>query len=557
MSTDNIPPESHKGKKDKEDVDQALLDKALELVRTAIKGNGINPESVSLESFEGEIIHFEAYAYFKIDPQIAEKRLNGRKNADKVVGSVQEMRNQVQSAIEKISENPVVRKNTIDMLLHRNDLGFGIDNQAIMLDSLNKTIAVHESCTTCNGSAYIQCPQCHGFARTVCIKCHGTREANCQQCQGRLFISGQNGQQTTCPTCNGRGKTRCLFCHGTGQTDCKECKSTGKKPCNNCHGTGWHSLITYMKVLAHSRFDYYDPQGETGDIPEDLFPLLKDLGPLIVMDEHADVRIIEDQEHDKTLNKVSKKEEYVIPYYVRVPWGDIKFKIKDIEVEGKLFGFNPVLLEMPTFMEKIVGPGIRAITEAAKTPVKASNQIKNALRYRFIAETLITSGKNSHKKAFALIKKQYPFGFNDKTIHHSITAADKALKHITLKPRMRGLAIGLLLSSFLYGLYYIGPVRTVAENAIPSSSAQGFFDLLMVIIGGACTTLSIQLTAIKSLYDITGKILPPGKRKKLLPKAGRSAVWGYAGGFVIYFTMLLIAYETKGTAPSWFIKILS
>lgn len=551
---DKTPPAPPSGTEEKEEVDKALLEKAVHQLQTLAKGNGLPADAITLADFSGEVLDFESHAYFKVDPQISEKRLNGRQSADKIVGSLQDMRNRIKTAIEKISDNPVVRKNTISMLHQREDLGYGIENQAIMLESLNQSFAVHESCQTCSGAAYVQCKYCHGAGYTSCTKCHGSREENCKQCQGRQFIPAANGQQTPCPTCNGRGKTRCLLCQGDGRIECRNCKSKGKMPCEQCAGTGWHSLVCRLKVKAHSHFDYIDPYNEDSEsVPPDILPLLEDLGPLLVLDEHADIKINEDHGHVEELKKLSKDDEYIIPYAVRLPWGDISFKINEKEqLSGKLFGFNPVLLAIPPFLEKTTAPGLSALMRAGtESATNAEKNIKAALQFRLPRETLLAAAKYGHRKAFAIMKKRYPCGISDKTLHKIITASDRALKHITLRPRLNGLALGLLMTTLFFATYSLTPVRALFMQKITAPAAQTIMDIMMVAAGGALTTLTIQFTALKSLRGLLGNLLPAAKTKSLLPKAGQSALWGYVGSVVIFFIMIMAAYYTKEEMPVW------
>lgn len=523
--TDQPPPEHPSATSEKEEVDKALLEKAVKKLEALAKGNGLPAGAVTLHDFSGEVLHFESHAYFKIDPQISEKRLNGRQSADKIVGSLQDMRNRIKAAIEKISDNPVVLKNTIDRLQHREDIGYGLENQAIMLESLNQSFAVHESCQTCSGAAYVQCKYCHGAGYTSCTKCHGSREENCKQCQGRQFIPDANGQQTPCPTCNGRGKTRCLLCRGDGRIECRNCKSKGKMPCEQCEGTGWHSLVCRMKVKAHSHFDYIDPYNEdSGSVPAEILPLLVDLGPLLVLEDHADIHINEDRTHAEELKRLSKNDEYIVPYAVRLPWGDISFRLNEKEeISGKLFGFNPALLDIPPFLEKTTAPGLMALMKAgSESAANAEKNIKKALRFRLPKETLLAAAKYGHKKAFALMKKRYPCGISDKTLHKIITASDKALKHITLRPRLKGLALGLTITTIIFAIYSLGPVRSVFMQKITAAPAQTIMDILMVLAGGALTTLIIQFTAVKSLRGLLGNLLPAAKAKVFCPKQGKA-----------------------------------
>lgn len=77
--TDQPPPEHPSATSEKEEVDKALLEKAVKKLEALAKGNGLPAGAVTLHDFSGEVLHFESHAYFKIDPQISEKRLNGRR----------------------------------------------------------------------------------------------------------------------------------------------------------------------------------------------------------------------------------------------------------------------------------------------------------------------------------------------------------------------------------------------------------------------------------------------------------------------------------------------
>lgn len=68
-----------------EPVPDELLEKAVKRMQSVVKGNGLRGLQVALGDFVGEIIRFETYEVFKMDPQIAEKRINGKQNGE-VVG---------------------------------------------------------------------------------------------------------------------------------------------------------------------------------------------------------------------------------------------------------------------------------------------------------------------------------------------------------------------------------------------------------------------------------------------------------------------------------------
>jgi hypothetical protein len=540
---------------EKEEVPQELLDKALSLLKDVAKGNGLSPNHFSLKEFEGEVLNFETYAYFKIDPRISDKKMNGKQRANEIAGSEQDMRYRIRGEIEKISQNPKVKAYTVEMLNKRKDLGFFVDNHGIQLETLNKSYGVHEVCTTCSGSSKIHCQKCHGNGEVPCNRCNGSREMICHVCSGQQWLTNQNGERNPCYHCNGSGKEGCSACSQMGKTECFACKGSGKAPCKPCGGTGWNSHIAHMSVHAHSHFEY-----DKEDLPEELPEILEDLGPKLILEEHVEVKLEVDteEEHDKEkeLDQKARKEQYVIPYFVRLPWGDISFSYKDEEVfEGNLFGFQPSLLNMPPFLEKSTMVGLRSLKEAAEAPGNVRAKIQESLKFRIIAETFLTSARFGNKKAYRILCKKYPFGIRSNVLMQAIKQADTALKRVTLKPRINGLVIGLVMTALLYSFYYLGPIRELITEKAGAPTQQMLIDLTMLILGGTITTFAIQLTAVKALRETIGKIIPPKQQESLLPKAGKSAIWGYAAGILIYLLIVYFSIQMGKPAPDWIDEI--
>jgi hypothetical protein len=550
------PPPTEKGPdaapeaQEKEEVDPALLEKALALLKSVAKGNGINTKNITLHSFEGEVLNYEAYHHFRIEPDVAEKLLMGKKGGDIVAGSEQDMRARITAFVESATENPVVIENTIDILKKRKDLGFAIPQHRLLLERMNKTIAVHEVCTVCSGSAKILCMECKGKGEIVCTRCHGSNEIICPECQGRQFMQGPDGKQVPCHYCHSRGKIGCEFCRGKGEIHCPKCKATGKMPCKDCGDTGWHTLFVSLKMNAISNYDY--PKEE---LPEDAIEVIDDLGKLLVIEEHAKVKIIEEKDRLAELNAETKDNEFILPYHVRLPWGDIVFKIGEKDLKGNLFGFQPSLIHIPNFLEGVLGRGLRSLTEAAKGTSLPAGKIKEATKYRAVSEAVLFSARYSRKRAMGLMRKKYPFGITGKTIDKMVIYADTALKRVTDKPRKIGLAIGLCLVCLFYGFYYVGPLRDILISSITSTGARNFIDLLMILFGGAITTLSIQMTATKAMLEAIGDLLPKDKKSQFLPRPGYSALWGYGGGLAIYFLMIEIAAQMDKEIPAWYQSI--
>lgn len=534
---------------EKEAVDPALLEAAVELLRQVVRGNGIKPEDVQYHSFEGEVLHFEIFEHFAIEPKVFEKLLHGKENGH-AVGSRQEARNKVQTAIGKAARDPDVRHATVEILKQRPDRGFGLDDQYIPFDRLRQTFVAHELCSVCGGSMRMVCQSCQGNGRLRCTKCHGSKEMICPRCHGRRHDNTPQGQKP-CPRCRGRGKAKCDLCSAAGALPCRPCKSSGQVACKNCSGTGWLSQVLSLEMRARSRFYY-----EAEKLPPELPPLLDSLRGAMVTEGHCEAVINEEIERAKELDNASKDEEYLIPYNVRLPWGDIKFLLQEQELPAKLFGFQPSLIHAPPFLETAAAPGLRALNEAALTG-NAAAKIAEAVRFRAVAEAILAAAQMRPRRALDSMHKKYPFGFRPETLKDMLQKGDRALKRATKGPRFIGLALGLAGTAALYAAYYVGPLRALLSPlAGGNNAAMNAADVLLALAGGAGTTLSIQLTAAGALRRAVGRLLPPEKRKKLLPKAGQSALWGYAGGLAIYFAMIEAAALRGGDIPAWYAHIM-
>lgn len=536
-------------------VPDELLEKAVKRVQSVVRGNGMRGIQVALGDFEGEILSFEVYEVFRMDPQIAEKRVNGKQNGE-VAGSLGDMRTKMQGALTQITENADVKKYVIGLMKKRNDLGFALENQTVSLDSFNKNYVVHEVCTACSGSKALSCVQCHGDGRATCYRCKGSMLVECPLCQGHRTIAAGGGRKT-CTKCNGRGRAQCQVCRGRGVTQCRNCKGTGKLICQQCGATGWGTTIGTLAVKAKCRF-WYDKQAliEAEKAPE-LPPIIDVLGAKMVLEKHADIAVIEDPARLKELDQEAQNNEFKIPYAVRLPWGSISFRLKDDKViKGKLFGLHPELVEMEPFLEEPLMPGLRLLDEAARTG-NAVGKIKDASRFRAIGEALVLASRMKHARAFEALEKRYPFGIKNETLHQMLTSADLALKNVTRRPRLNGMIMGLALSIILLGGYYIAPLRAYIYPSLPGDLPRIAIDVGLLLAVMALTWLMVQVMASKALQDAMKHLLPPDKRKTLRPKPGQAGWIGVAIAFLLWISMAIVTQLLGISAPLWFEKILA
>ena len=59
-------------------VDPALLQRAVERMRHVARGNGIDPDSILLDHFDGETLNFKARSLCEINTAVVEKTMTGK-----------------------------------------------------------------------------------------------------------------------------------------------------------------------------------------------------------------------------------------------------------------------------------------------------------------------------------------------------------------------------------------------------------------------------------------------------------------------------------------------
>jgi hypothetical protein len=174
------------------------------------------------------------------------------------------------------------------------------------------------------------------------------------------------------------------------------------------------SDMAYVTFEAKTHFLY-----DRDALPEDLPPLIDRLGKQIAIQNHADIHILEEKEqraaqktHEVT-EGVPVRDELVVPFYVRMPWGLLRFRVADAVLgaprvmEGRLFGLYPRLLGVPPFLEKPVSPGLDRLTQAAHGFGHVWNNVHEAARFRVIADAMAVAAAQPPKKAVLTMRKRW------------------------------------------------------------------------------------------------------------------------------------------------------
>ncbi len=549
----------------REDVSDELLQKAVALVQKAVSGNGLRGLQVALHDFKGEVLHFEAWEVFKLDPQVSERRAAGKQPGD-VAGSEADMRQKIQALLSAISEDESVKKNTIELLRKREDKGFGLKNEPIALDSFSRGYVVHSVCSHCGGRKQLPCSACGADGRARCHRCRGGMKEECPRCNGAGTVDIGNGRRQ-CGNCYATGKVNCRTCRGKGTLPCKVCKADGLVPCKNCNASGWHSLVARVEVRAKPSFrvdDYRYPytqeerdKNERTELPPEIRPLVEKFGPAMVTAPHAAIATIEDAGELAAQDQKTRSDEFRIPYHVPLPWGTISFRLKDQIITGRLFGIRPLLLQMPPFLEPLLGAPLRMLEEASRTKRGALETLRQAARTRAVADAVRASALNPHKKALEILQKSYPIGFAQKTLEAMAVQADAALKNITGPARLTGMLLGVFCALGFNLLWFAGPLRGLAATSLPPGPLPSFaLDALLAAAEIAIIHGLIQATATKTLRQALGTLLSAGELRKVIPKAGTAGLTGALIALLSMPAIALAAWFFLGKAlPVWMTAI--
>ncbi len=527
-------------------VPKELLGLALKQIRDVLRGNGVPPASVTVKSFSGAVLDFEAYEVFRVAPTVSEKYVNGKQQG-KTVSSEAELRREIQRTVDRAATDPSVRPAIHDYLRKRPDLGFGLDRQMVPLPGIAAQYVLHVQCGACHGSKTSPCAGCRGTARQPCTKCKGQRDMPCPVCNGKRTVA-RGSAQVSCTNCAGRGRVGCNMCRQTGQIACTRCRGSGKMPCPTCGAMGWRSLIASLSFNGEGHFDY-----DRAALPDGLSGRIDRTKAELVTGGHAQVRLIEDRARLQDLDKLAQPGDVIVPYHVRLPHGRIVFAIKNMEAAATLYGGKPVLSGLPPFLEKTAGKGLRLLAEAAATKGDIATPLGAAVRTRLVADTVAAAASTSRAKAVAGLRRRYPVGIRTSTFDHLVRQAEICLRNLTRLPRYKGFAAGVAVCAALDAAWLIAPLRAQAVmQAGPVAAIAG--DALLPVVGGIVAALAIRQSCAAAIQKVLGKI-QNGKRKKLMPKSGQSMLYGVAGSLAAWMVMLQAAAMT-GHAPDWYAALL-
>jgi hypothetical protein len=513
--------------------EQALAQAALERVRAVFKGNGVKLDSIKIASQKISRHTMNAGTYLELKPVLSERHGTGKAVSGVLVASREEAMRQVDQAMLGAARDAGIKSQIAGVLLARPDQGFGLSRQAIPLEFLKKEFTWHESCHTCRGAGKAPCQKCQGRRVEPCIKCSGRGLMPCPLCRSTGLLQGNK-----CTRCNGQRYVPCDQCQRSGMMPCRMCSATGIMKCPTCAGLGWKSHTIMLVAQALTYFEY-----DAKSVPKGAADMVETQASKLAAEHRVKItgRVADDKENVLGAN-----------YEVNFPFGEIVFTLGKKEVKANLFGFKGNLTDFPNVLDKIVGPAIQELEEAAQDIGSVADKIQKATRYRVIAQGFLTASRLSTKKTVDHLMKHYDIGLSLSMAEKIAVLADETTSRITRKPRYYGLFGGLAIVALIDAAYYLLPLRSAIASYLPTMKFDFVLDILPPLVGGLITTMTIQFAGARAIRKALGHLTPKGQKSTLVPKSRSHGTWGYVCSALIALGMMEAAAHMSASAPYWY-----
>lgn len=330
----------------------------------------------------------------------------------------------------------------------------------------------------------------------------------------------------------------CDQCQRSGMMRCRLCNGLGVMKCQQCAGQGWKSHVMTVSAQAMTYFEY-----DTKSVPKGAADMLETYGPRLVTDGRVKIK-----------SRIADQKENVLGanYELEFPYGEVIFTIGKGEAKAGLFGYRADMLDFPFLLDKVIGPSVHGLEDAAKDIGSVAEKIRKATRYRLIAQAFLSAAKTTPKKTAAALLKTYDIGLSQGMAEKIAILAETTTSHITRKPRIFGLIMGLAINAgIMYGFFML-PVRAQVAAHLPTPKMDIVVDLITLGIGGLITTLIIQIVGAGAIRKALGHLFKEGQKNTLMPRSGKLGQLGYLGTFIIMIALMEIASDGQMTAPYWY-----
>lgn len=538
-------------------IDDHFKDDALLKVQSYVKGNGIDPAEVKLASFDGELLHFQAYTNLIVTTKISKKVIPGRMTGPVVVANEVALQENINKEYMTLFTDADSQRKIREIFLNRNDQGFGIQDEFMQIPFWKKEYVIFEPCQTCRSTGKVHCRNCGGKGILPCSRCAGTGKVFCSHCNGARTVQNAQGQRMQCPICYGQGKTGCNTCQHSGRMQCRICGTRGSTPCPNCQGHAWSSNLTIVNIEAKAKFEY--PREELPDkiciMIDELGDKIKDHAKIHLMEVATNTLIENDNNEDNLSEKTEKTKVLHIPifYEVSIPYGHFEFEIEGKSYYTFLFGIKGKLSHASPFLDDLIKNGLRKLQDAVDKRGDIAKNLFAAAEYRVIKHGVLYASRFSKQKALQKLDKDFPVGLSRTSSEIILTQSDLALKLLSEKPRRVGIAFSGLFMFAFYSGFLLSPIQKLIERKIPSAELQAAFDALILGCGIYIGTLIIQIFANKTISKILQPLLGDKKDSAYgAAKLGNSSIINIGLGILLFILTLECARALGLDIPLWY-----
>lgn len=494
----------------------------LQMVQHQVKGNGVNPKSVSFEADRTEVITVSGKTRISMKPHISSTQKPGRIQAGEIVqaGGAQHA---AESYANSVLGDAGVFKAVQQEILGRDDHGIGVTQETIVGDAYAKEFTEHVACHQCGGQSQQSCHYCQSTGYEACYKCKGMRDVPCYICKGQGQIQQPDGRLKQCYACHGRRQISCDICRGQGRLACKQCQGKRFIECQSCQGQGFTSQISEVKIAVVADFEQ-----DISMAPDVIKKYIADKGlRASVLKKDFRAKLAEDK-HDRRLEKGALIYDIDIPHVA----GTLSFGKK--QLAGSIIGFNATGYGFPNYMDMILTKPYKVVYQAATGKGDVTAALQQAAKYRFFRFIISGVISKSEKKLRKKISSIHSVGLSDKMLKSATKAVNLALKNVTRRPRYIGLAVSLVLAALVCALWFKYEIRVLISNAAGIDGLVGIsLDLLPIPVLMVLSYMGIRVCGFLALKKVMS--LVPNDNKRLpLPKSGRAGLWAMISVPVIW-----------------------
>lgn len=547
-------------------VDPRLLERALKKVQSLIKGNGLKTTDVILspaaEDMGVRIYHFKARTFLKLVPEYGIKTEAGRNTKAELMKDQAEFNHALGKIVADARTQPEKRKQIVDFMFGRSDKGFGIKEQRIKFHMLARDFVQHEKCQGCKNTGKTVCAKCQGHGVTPCINCQGRRQVVCPRCRGTAKIHAGN-KIIPCDFCRADGKINCPKCAGRGQNKCQNCAANGLLQCQPCAGTGWVSNLAHIDLFAQIFFDF----DRTG-LPATLVSHIEKSAAKLVEKNDIEVSLKEGwttthsapSQQGAAATTAQKRPEadeepddsIWLDYNVTLPYGPLSFMLKEKKISANLFGYQARLFDSPAFLDELTRIGQQALLEAAAGRSDAIEMLRRAARYSLLKDVLSqTLRLKNPQKAMNFLASKYTTGIKAEKFDELTTAADIALRRVSRKWRIIGLAAGSAAFALIAAWYYPLDGRASLLASGTAEAILTMIDIALIPFGMGLGVICGKILAKKFQEKSLTGVINEDILKSQTPRAGKIIWWSLLASTLTICVSLGFTFMLDKQLPVW------